>query len=66
MKKFDIVKVARIGGMLLSIGGMVVSSWVGSKENEQTLQKLVDERLKQQQVSKGDLNKVSLYFLIIY
>lgn len=48
MKKFDVVKVAKIGGMLLSIGGMVVSSWVGSKENEQTLQKIVDERLKQQ------------------
>lgn len=48
MNKLNIVKVAKIGGMLLSIGGMVVSSWVGSKENEQTLQKIVDERLKQQ------------------
>lgn len=48
MKKFDVVKVAKIGGLLLSVGGMVISSWVGGKENEQTLQKLVDERLKQQ------------------
>lgn len=46
MNKINVVKVAKIGGMLLSIGGMIISSWVGSKENEQTLQKLVDERLK--------------------
>lgn len=46
MNKINIVKVAKIGGMLLTIGGTIVTAWVGSKENEQTLQKLVDERLK--------------------
>lgn len=46
MNKINVVKVAKIGGMILSIGGMIISSWVGSKENEQTLQKLVDERLQ--------------------
>lgn len=46
MNKINVVKVAKIGGMLLSIGGMIIASWVGSKENEQVLQKLVDERLQ--------------------
>lgn len=45
MKNIDVVKVAKGVGMLLSIGGMVLTSWVGSKENEKVLQKLVDERL---------------------
>lgn len=46
MKKFDMVKIARFGGFILSIGGMLISSWVGKKENEETLKKLVDERLQ--------------------
>ena len=46
MKKLDVVKVAKGAGMLLSIGGMVLASWVGSKENEKTLAKLVDEKIK--------------------
>jgi hypothetical protein len=46
MNKDNIVKVAKIGGMLLSIGGMVLTSWVSSKENEKTLQKLVEEHLQ--------------------
>lgn len=45
MRKINIVTVARGVGLLLSIGGMVVSSWVSGKENEKMLQKLVDERL---------------------
>lgn len=45
MKNIDIVKVAKGVGMLLSIGGMVLTSWVSGKENEKVLQKLVDERL---------------------
>ena len=43
--KNNFVKIAKIGGILLSIGGMIISSIVSSKENEQILQKLVDERL---------------------
>lgn len=46
MKKINVVKVAKGAGMLLSIGGMILASWVGSKENEETLQKLVDEKIK--------------------
>lgn len=47
MKKIDMVNVARIGGLLLTIGGTIIGSWVGKKETESTLQKLVDERLKE-------------------
>lgn len=43
--KINIVKIAKIGGMALSVGGMLISSWVGSKEQEQTLAKLVEKRL---------------------
>ena len=46
MAKVDVVKIAKIGGTLLSIGGMVIASWVGTKENEKTLQKLVEEHVK--------------------
>lgn len=46
MKNIDVVKVAKGFGLLLSFGGMMLSSWVGSKENEKVLQKLVDERLQ--------------------
>ena len=46
MKNLDMVKIAKIGGLLLTIGGTIISSWVGTKENESTLQKLVDERLQ--------------------
>lgn len=46
MKKFDMVNVAKIGGLLLTIGGTIVASWVGKKETESTLEKLVDERLQ--------------------
>jgi hypothetical protein len=45
MKNLNVVKIAKGVGMLLSVGGMVLSSWVGSKENEKMLEKLVDERL---------------------
>lgn len=45
MKKLDIVKVAKGVGMLLSIGGMVLTSWVSGEENKKVLEKLVDERL---------------------
>lgn len=45
MKNVNIVKLAKGVGMLLSIGGMILTSWVSGKENEKVLQKLVDERL---------------------
>lgn len=44
-KHVNVVKIAKIGGMVLSVGGMLVSSWVSGKEQEQTLAKLVEKRL---------------------
>ena len=46
MKNLDMVKIAKIGGMVLSVGGMLITSWVSSKENESVLKKLVEERLQ--------------------
>lgn len=46
MKNIDVVKIAKGFGMLLSVGGMLLTSWVSGKENEKVLQKLVDERLQ--------------------
>lgn len=40
------VKIIKGVGLLLSIGGMVLSSWVSSKENEKTLQKLFDKHVQ--------------------
>ena len=45
MKKFDVLKIAKIGGVVLSVGSMVLTTWVSGKEQEKTLQKLVNERL---------------------
>lgn len=46
MTNFNIVKIAKIGGVILSVGGMIITSWVTGKENELTLAKLVEERLQ--------------------
>lgn len=45
MKNIDVLKIAKIGGMVLSVGSMLLTTWVSGKEQEKTLQKLVDERL---------------------
>lgn len=45
MNNLNIVKIAKIGGVILSIGGMLITSWVTGKDNEAMLAKLVDERL---------------------
>lgn len=45
MKKVNKVTLAKGAGLLLSIGGMIVTSWVTSKENEKAMKKFVDERL---------------------
>lgn len=46
MKKIDKVQVVRIAGLAASVVGMIASTWVGKKDNDQTLKKLVDERLQ--------------------
>ena len=47
MKKIDInkVKIVKLLGMAMTIGGMLASSWTGKKEQDQTIAKLVDEKL---------------------
>ena len=45
MNKIDPLKIAKIGGMVLSIGSMLLTTWVSGKENEKTLAKLVDQKL---------------------
>ena len=45
MKKVNKVTLANGAGLLLSIGGMIVTSSVTSKENEKAMKKFVDERL---------------------
>ena len=45
MKKINPVTLAKGAGLLLSIGGMLVTSWVTGKENEKAMKKFVDERL---------------------
>lgn len=45
MNKIDPLKIAKIGGMVLSISSMLLTTWVSGKENEKTLAKLVDQKL---------------------
>lgn len=46
MKKINWLPVAKVGGFMLGIFSTALASWATSKDNEKTLQKLVDERLK--------------------
>ena len=45
MAKIDKVTVVKMLGMAMTIGGMLASSWTGKKEQDQTIKKLVDEKL---------------------
>lgn len=45
MAKIDKVTVVKVLGMAMTIGGMLASSWTGKKEQDQTIKKLVDEKL---------------------
>lgn len=46
--KINIVKVANIAGLALSIGATVVSAWAGQKNTEETIAKKVAEALAEQ------------------
>lgn len=48
-RKIDMLKVGKWVGIAASAIGMIVTSIVSSKENEQSLAKLVDERMKEKQ-----------------
>lgn len=45
MKNIDMLKVAKGVGLVLSIGGTILTSVVAGKENEKMLEKLVDQKL---------------------
>lgn len=43
--KIDAVTIIKVLGMALTIGGTIASGWAGKKENDKTLEKLVNDRL---------------------
>lgn len=46
MKKIDVVKLANIAGVALSLAGTVISTWAQTKDTKGTIANLVDEALK--------------------
>lgn len=46
--KINFVKVAQIGGVVLSIGSTVLSAWAGNKTTEETIAAKVAEALANQ------------------
>lgn len=38
----NVVKVVKIAGTVMSVAGMLASSWAGGKENAKTLENLVN------------------------
>lgn len=45
-KKIDKVMAVKALGMLMTIGGMIAANWSGKKEQDETLAKLVSEKLQ--------------------
>ena len=43
MIKIDVIKVVKIVGTVLSIGGSLASKWAGGKENHKILEKLAND-----------------------
>ena len=46
LKKVDLLKLAKIGSLGITLVSGVLATWISSKENQKTLEKLVEERLK--------------------
>ena len=44
-KDINKVAIVKVLGIAMTIGGMLASSWTGKKEQDQTIAKLVDEKL---------------------
>lgn len=42
----DKVTIVKGLGLLLTVGGMIATSWTGKKETDKTLEKLVEEKLQ--------------------
>lgn len=47
MKKINVDKVLVVKalGMVMTVGGMIAANWSGKKEQDQTLEKIVTEKL---------------------
>ena len=46
MNKIDKVSVVKALGMIMTIVAMIASNWTGKKEQDQALEKLVNEKLQ--------------------
>lgn len=46
MNKIDKVTMVKLLGMAMTIGGMIASNWSGEKKQDQVLEKLVNDKLK--------------------
>lgn len=46
LSKFDVVKVVKVAGMVLSVAGTVATGWAGSKENKRTIEEMVVKHLE--------------------
>ena len=48
MRKINVDKVLVVKalGMVMTVGGMIAANWSGKKEQDQTLAKLVDEKIR--------------------
>ena len=44
-KDINKVMVVKVLGMAMTIGGMLASSWTGKKEQDQTIAKLIEEKV---------------------
>lgn len=44
--KIDKVVLVKTLGMVMTVGGMIAANWSDKKEKDQTLKKLVDEKLQ--------------------
>ena len=44
--KVDKVLIVKTLGMLMTVGGMIASNWTGKKDQDKTLEKLIDEKLR--------------------
>lgn len=42
---FNVVKVVKVAGTVMSVAGMIATGWAGDKMTKATLEKLVNEHL---------------------
>lgn len=45
MMKIDKVMIVKALGMAMTVGGMIATNWTGKKEQDQTIEKVITEKL---------------------